>query len=117
MIDPKELRIGNTVNIGGILMNVDCDIISELVNNSESKFIQSINPVPITHELLEILEFGINKIDDVGNYIINHNSGWCKLDNFDGYFQHPMGCAKIEHIHQLQNLFFALAGTELTPII
>jgi len=35
-------------------------------------------------------------------------SEWCKFQN--GWCR---GCGKSEHVHQLQNIYYALTGTEL----
>ena len=75
-------------------------------------------PIPLTEEWL--LKFGFNKTNE------SKDVEWYKLNNFEVstynegevvYFvyQHLV-LRHIMNVHQLQNLYFALTGTELTLI-
>ena len=72
-----------------------------------------IKPISITEEWL--IKFGFEKIDGYYQYPIAMN---CKLIFIDGSMQLQTDDDRIikhiKHIHQLQNLYFALTGKELT---
>ena len=133
MIDPKELRIGNLlyctdqkreVSITEINRSTLC--LLSLKGHSVGGFDHIMFlPIPITPEWLERLGFVIN--DDDGNWnsrdwvIYSFGSfsvgekervyAWRNKaddDFYSTYWPH------FKHIHQLQNLYFALTGTELT---
>ena len=108
----NELRIGNLIEINAPIMDkiivVDVYHISELKKNKD--FFQ---PIPLTEEWL--LKFGFNKqIDGFfrknNSFMIEvlfHDEGFC-VTNQGVILNH------ILYLHQLQNLYFALTGTELT---
>ena len=115
----NELRIGNLLDYNGKIVKVNTLAIdfhgNQTILASKENFlwnvskIDGIKPIPITEECL--LKFGFVKgkygffepkkrllVEDLGNSIIYDN----KLLN-----------TKIKHVHQLQNLYFALTGEEL----
>lgn len=112
MIDPKELRLGNFVLIGSLVWTPIEGVHSSqaFVCNGVGVNYIDIDPIPITPEWLE--RFGF--LPYPFNYGWKHESQWLEIDSMGGYFQYPHGCAEIRYIHQLQNLFFALTGLELT---
>ena len=74
-----------------------------------------IEPIKITVEWLEMLGFKQNKFDSV--YEIDN----CQIEIY--FFDNESRCTvcvdsvinkKIEYVHQLQNLYFSLTGSELT---
>lgn len=127
MIQPQELRIGNSVNtelgiaeVIGIYEDVvDVKGVSVIDNSSENKIsistrsfdgcveYEKIQPIPLTEEIL--LKFGFLKDDNFYHlnniWISNFYENYFSLDGFDE--------TKIEFVHQLQNLYFALTGEEL----
>lgn len=123
----SELRIGNWIKsqFGGIQQAVDvmCDGINTLKH--EGINYEFIEPIPLTEEWL--LKFGFQK-DDNGCYWVNLLTHYFELEKSDCFwfpvyaqipeFSHEkeqrvsLNC--IEHVHQLQNLYFALTGEELT---
>ena len=132
MIDVRELRIGNYVYLfRSTAPSKITDIgYSEIEENkyeaggisSESVFrtyVDNLNPVPLTAELLLKCGFVYNAVDDcfdrlnlrvriLGNLI-------CAFIGFEVGFGKEWHDANIElkSLHQLQNLYFALTGKEL----
>jgi hypothetical protein len=135
----NELRIGNYVvppvgcepHIGEItainLDRYDCELIDdnyeEYVSISQFGKIRELNPVPITKEWL--LKFGFKEFIDFGS-----KSGIYEKLPLCG-FTYSLNTKKImilhkgnavshwldiqtQYVHQLQNLYFALTGEELT---
>lgn len=114
----NELRIGNWVwnEPQQIPVQVDIKILQEQLN-ADKGFGESWQPIPITEEML--LKFGFvfgMKFQDFvrGKYCYVEILG-C---NFYGYFSENgvfyfNSKTEIKHIHQLQNLYFALTGEEL----
>jgi hypothetical protein len=101
-----EIRIGNIINRNGLIVAVDEQTFWDMKKNPEQY-----NPIPLTEEWL--LNFGF----------IKNSTSWTN-------WQKPTGVKEIrvsihnkylfyngrmiEFIHQLQNLYFALTGEELT---
>jgi hypothetical protein len=115
-----ELRIGNWVrwnyeessegNVYPVEYGYELD---DIKNNPNI-----VNPIPLTEEWL--LKFGFNKVSDIWEFW--KNSGWDlrqhKLENKWWLFYNgqDLDCVRIDYVHQLQNLYFALTGEELTLI-
>ncbi len=101
-MEAKELRIGNNIFVNGELQEV-VDLPLPENCTSENTF-----PIPLTEEWL--LKFGFRKYDmyyDVDDfYLIRLNDASFRA----GSLSH----LKMTHVHQLQNLYFALTGGELT---
>lgn len=142
MINANELRIGNFVEFEGEflpILSVDSEkelggygwkgaitmphYWREKVVGHLSKWCEQISPIPLTEQWL--LKFGFEPYNEPGAikfikdkdrytslYIFNAGDFWSPVINridekriFELY--------GIKHVHQLQNLFFALTGTEL----
>jgi hypothetical protein len=108
----NELRIGNFVqdNLGVVKIGL----------NAEVKFADIYNGIPITKEWLSNFGFidlkercGLNGIYSIigkkGNINIETMS-YCEID-YEGSVN---DIVKIEYVHELQNLFYALNKQELT---
>ncbi len=127
-MEAKELRIGNLVYFNG--KNKEIGVISEIktsiapcleyvgLNKRSNIYYQTkhLQPIPLTEEILLKcgFDFGIKLQDFVkGKY------QFVEITNtIDGYFSEEgiiyYGLiTKIKHLHQLQNLYFALTGEEL----
>jgi len=119
----NELRIGNLVNIGkepNILELVD------FADMYENNTLVHYQPIPLTEDCL--LKFGFEKVelnyqkaysDDLAIIISKDDAGDGLLlvsqsgtdDNYENPYCHAL--IYIKSVHQLQNLYFALTGTEL----
>jgi hypothetical protein len=122
-MESRELRIGNYVNWIIPFSNeyspkkVDIKILSLINNDSDI-----CKPIPLTEEWL--LKFGF-KDDNVKGYFylelnddlyiyLNPNSMGIAIKNqYEGFSDHS-SFIFFKYIHQLQNLYFALTGEELT---
>jgi len=128
-IQASELRIGNWVNNDIMIpkakaMQVYPMMIAQLASKEKVGEKTSIEPIPLTEEW--ILNFGFvkpmeeyihyNKTQGVWTYSIqNHPSfteGYLLFIDVDDVAAPPS--IKIKYVHQLQNLYFALTGEELT---
>ena len=109
----EELRIGNLVKQGqvGALDNLQAWTFTDgVVLPVDYK---ELTPIPLTEEWL--VRFGFEKSAFNENVYSNKSIildkrklGWLLCDNSIDNLKH------IEHVHQLQNLYFALTGEELT---
>lgn len=131
---PQELRIGNLVKTPkGIqkVFDVMCDCINS--ENYECLTYDLVDSIPLTPDWLEKFGFKDNYLyitKDQDTYIevtFDGNNGnlepaeICMFKNkkgMDGEFYIDQALyvklKKIQHVHQLQNLYFALTGKELT---
>lgn len=123
-MNAQELRIGNYVNWvdrksdARILNLADFNIVCDSLNNNEPYF----KPIPLTEERL--LEFGFEIKDK--NYSLNVGGELFRYAIKDGFViwkthrnlwqmnEYTNNYTQYEYIHQLQNLYFALTGEELT---
>jgi hypothetical protein len=123
MIQASELRLGNLIwarlsSGNTVNVTVHTEIIQEILNGAPYE------PIPLTEEILEKCWF--KKVKDYGTaywkLTINNSEAISIEDDFSiglnapnelstqGYASYPNICSSV---HQLQNLFFALTGTEL----
>lgn len=121
MIDVHELRIGNWLtdnrngkhfNIGSIKSNFYDVSVNEM-------YLGFIDPIPLTHEILE--KCGFEK-HGRWNYLVIYEESIdntfiefdCDLNEVSLFLNNESLTMKhIKHVHQLQNLIFALTGEEL----
>lgn len=127
MINPKELRIGNIIEQGVITSVHETYAVIDLGWTCYDSKCVTFKPIPLTPEWLERFAFQVNKAyytrDKVSLYcnFIRDGSGsydgfCCALDNKKGVDDLDL-CRHyvlIKHVHQLQNLYYTLTGTELT---
>jgi hypothetical protein len=118
MIDAKELRIGNYVfdNGDGNLYKIPSGF--SISANME------MNPIPITEEWL--LKFGFENenhwysivVSGLTFLLVHKKLSESKRESFDCSLKAKDSgvwfSGKIQHVHQLQNLYFALTGEDLT---
>ena len=108
----KELRIGNYVYnpIQKIDLKVDIKVLSEVFYDEKRKvkLNNQFQPIPLTEEWLIKLRF-----DDLGNY--GYGIGSFHIINRLGKWAFPINDKMVflDYVHQLQNLFYALAKREL----
>ena len=124
MIASNELRIGNWVSLKCLVNYVGDDhsphqinihnLVSIVENNTEWEFL----PIPLTPEILE--KCGFYKLNNnwstnvpdtfkINLYNLNDGNGYLNLI-INGA---NIPCPKINSLHQLQNICFALTGEEL----
>jgi len=118
---PQDLRIGNWVNC------ITCDgtkqegIVNEITEiHTRANGWTYLEPIPLTEEWL--LRFGfeekIMKTKIIWEYTRHITMKLIKGYKRNGYPFHLLGYKHnphpIKHVHQLQNLYFALTGEELT---
>ena len=127
MIAANELRIGNWVMYDNRLFQIEAISRSLPCLNTDEFGIgvvdwNNINPIPLTPEILEKCGFvKPSKNDNHGGLLVSiGNDVSIRLkplisgegyywDNFNGAYK-----VIINHLHQLQNLYFALTNSELT---
>ncbi len=104
----SELRLGNLVSISGIDVIVTISVLSQH---------EDFEPIPLTEEWL--LKFDITQ-KEFDCYVLSDNY-WGILIVFDEEkdlwnvnVRDEYSISEIKHVHQLQNLYFALTGEELT---
>ena len=118
-----ELRIGNWVKLKDQEVNTHAQVegLGNLQHVAGQLWpIEELEPIPLTEEWLT--RFGFKEVGNncwlVGNgfYIDFRKSHieegfvyWIDVNSNDNFIQ-------IKHVHQLQNLYFALTGEELKPI-
>lgn len=114
----NELRIGNWVKrLDNTEFQVSGEDIHIISNWSGSKDLLP-NPIPLTEEWLLKFGFKLNMDWFNWNAAIGENEiGDFKLalrhtDDFGWFYKSR--CTPIKYVHQLQNLYFALTGEELT---
>jgi len=112
-MEASELRIGNYYAIAendGIKYKQIKYLVeseSDFFSNGDN-ITQAAKPIPLTEEWL--LRFGFESLLSGAGYVKNYTEIGC---NHNGLNIIASGL-KIEFVHQLQNLYFALTGQELT---
>jgi hypothetical protein len=110
-MDAKELRIGNFVRttITHTNIKITIDELLEIINEPSE---HQLEPIPLTEEWL--LKFGF-LLD-----LHHHRRLTYSLNRITTYMQDGIfwidlthDTLEIKHVHQLQNLYFALTGEEL----
>ncbi|WP_312900207.1 hypothetical protein [Chryseobacterium taichungense] len=129
-MEAKDLRIGNYVEVLG-----NIDKIKGIGSNEHGEYAEFKNtyngyyfihnneelvkPIPLTEEWLLKFGFQIEEIHaglseaDFGNNPLTKDFILTVKNTGDGWF-YRNGYFKIDYVHQLQNLYFALSGEELT---
>ena len=113
----KELRVGNWVISNGVEMQLTQFGLGLHLTNQN--LLDKTEPIPITEEW--IVKFGFHYYDGV----FSKDGGKLYGFDYDTYWLFDYGqdlwrvnkkpyFFKYKHVHQLQNLYFALTGEELT---
>jgi len=132
MIQVNELRIGNNILLLGEVCTIEC--ISNLPKRKEMYWIKTkefidtkiihFKPIPLTEEILLKCGLQIREItvdgkqqkhySDFRNIAIEVLSkDYLMLGLHKGH-EHIEPIRRVEYLHQLQNLYFALTNEELT---
>ena len=130
----QELRIGNYVNTSersGNIYQICRQGIVRTINNGSCNItpngcsspvvtvkLKNIEPIPLTEEWL--MKFGF-RTHDHHDYFIDISPAsdfraWLSVFQGNGFFYIDAFDIKFKYVHQLQNLFFALTGEELTIV-
>ena len=108
----NELRIGNYVkgighNIAWLVEGIEKDFI---YTSDHWRLLSSFEGMPLTEE--ELINLGFihaGNFHDCINYKLNGIDIWLYANN-----EIAFGKWDLKYVHQLQNLYFALTGEELT---
>ena len=130
-MEARELRIGSLLkdNLTGEWLRVTDlseNIVAEVINRDKYPLPDGwqMAPIPLTPEILEKAGFiFVHKTNQYGWYLTVENRSlcWCHSDyvslefnagQHDDY-SHALFEFPCKHVHQLQNLFYCLTGTEL----
>lgn len=108
----NELRIGVTIKWNRTIKTINNWI--ELANCTEPNTSILVDPIPLTEEWL--LKFWMNDgaVISIADEDFIH---WTKDDGvflYGSSYSTPVYLDNIKYVHQLQNLYFALTGEELT---
>lgn len=118
----EELRVGNMLNYDTaegdvVVTKVDWQDLKWLTDDPKG-FNSVYTPIPITADWLERLGL---KLTYEGNYYKKYDHPVNLYFGYDIFKKRPERVAryygnyiKIEYVHQLQNLYFALTGEELS---
>ncbi len=101
MIKASELRIGNWIVFDGKILRATSNIIHSL----DEEWFQA-EPIPLTYEILEKCGFECL----CSKWKNGHIELLVNLNGYDFFYG---GFTKLEYLHQLQNLYFALTTEEL----
>ena len=114
-MEAKELRLGNYVTeYNSVVIQVSCwEFEKARLNNNEDEM-PWMQPIPLTEEWL--MKFGFYK-DINGMFLADvFELSFMEDDFIKNQYTLRIAkgiCLKIKHVHQLQNLYFALTGEEL----
>lgn len=135
MINAKECRVNNRYNrelqtSRGMLYDHDFVLTEEwlgkLFGDNISIALQDLHPIPISPEILEKCGFVLNRNNELSIEINDIASHLELMSGTGGFYypsftQTPQGDEertvyfnRINSLHQLQNLYYALTGEELT---
>jgi hypothetical protein len=117
MIYKNETRIGNLFNYEGYKLElIKVDDVPKLRGEDGRQVItgltwDTLEPVPVTIPLLKGYGFtydsGNNTMHIPGIFLIQHNGQWCLMQG------HSAISKPFKYLHELQNLYFGVIGTEL----
>lgn len=129
MIQANELRVGNWVsaiaNKQQQITAINPPYCSVTTQSWDSFHISNLTPIPLTPEILEKCGF-VKGLDTFGlkNWFINYlgfalSNAPDDVENPNDWYlkqdiDKPQYITFVKSLHQLQNLYFALTGEELT---
>lgn len=115
-----DLRIGNYVNRIGSITNItaieyhkDLSYVCTPISGSITE--NQIEPIQLTEEWL--IKFGFKRNERIGSfdtYIVLMKESLSVNNKMGMYFKNQRVPNNIKYVHQLQNLYYALTGEELT---
>jgi hypothetical protein len=128
MLDPRELRIGNLLLIGGReteIIAIDKEGLNGYAGHDREMLYEhdfryddqhKVQPIPLAEEWL--VKFGFENLESKTLFTKKFNVARVfsiVQHGYTGVFTYPTqnGVTIIQYVHQLQNLYFALTGEEL----
>ncbi len=115
----NELRIGNLILVDGEITEITGVKKSTVFfSDGFQMFIAGgLEPIPLTEEWL--IKFGLNKTVDHPARKLYENDDICPLwfsdkKGINDFYASRVRICECKYVHQLQNLYFALTGEELT---
>jgi hypothetical protein len=108
MIKSNELRVGSTVLYIERIVTIKNAV--ELYNAIDRSTNILYEPIPLTHEILK--KCGFEKYEPM-MYRLKSGWHWIALD-INSIYINGRQSVLVNYLHQLQNLYFALTGEELT---
>lgn len=115
-MNANELRVGNWYSQFGNLHQVTWDTIKALGDAPETQL--WCKPIPLSPEILE--KCGLVSKDDDGGWRHNNcetfelEENYLSMDGFAFVWDAAYAGINVTSLHQLQNLYYALTGEELT---
>lgn len=115
MIQANELRLNNCYSINGKIYTLGTSDFMDFLNEAQvnNGSINNIDPIPLTPEILE--KFGFEKhTDSQGDafwYVYTYED--FEFTENGAFTFNGSVMPHIQYLHELQNLYFALTGTEL----
>jgi hypothetical protein len=103
-----EIRIGNFVKRNDLIVAVDEQTFWDMKNNPEQY-----EPVKLTEDWL-VRRFGLEKYEFDNGKLPQYRLENRLIVVRGGFFYDYGTSAELKYVHQLQNLYFALTGEELT---
>ena len=120
MIQANELRIGNWVNdVGSMPFKVDAvDIVTLSQCEVAGKVHLGYNPIPLSPDVLKACGFEKKRSDTMITWVNGDVKLMKSVDHDKAYFlcglvRESKTVLLVYSLHQLQNLFHSLTGTEL----
>ena len=108
MIRANDLRVGNWVNVDYTSGLKPRQIEAKVLN--DKLYLGAIQPIPLTEEIL--LKCGFKKVNKI---FYRKGALTIEIQSF-GHFRISLDkkmLCNVKHLHQLQNLYFALTNEEL----
>jgi hypothetical protein len=114
-MEAKNLRIGNYYQENGKIYKVDINDLINLIRHEGTKYKSDMDKITLTDNWL--INFGFvtkTKLSGHDGFYLN---GWYVMPEKDCYSFMIAGSSvvltRLNFVHELQNLFFALTNTEL----
>jgi hypothetical protein len=133
-MEARELRIGNWIKDRGakhwqisawegpnkvaakpIIFSED-KVFGKLIGHPFTEEVDYLQPIEITQDWLVRFGYHKNGFKEIYNGWFNWESGVLEIGGPDSCTQGMMWRAPCNYVHQLQNLYYALTGKELTTI-
>lgn len=106
-MEANELRIGNYAVYGGSYIRMDVREFTNFV-----RFPETYSPEVLTEEWL--IKFGFTEFGSKDRMVVNNNGRSLAVEFAECRNLWLWQGIELKYVHQLQNLFFALTGEELT---